>query len=153
MATEFNTDAKDKIADALKPVLAESVQLYVLTQNVHWNVTGPMFQAVHGLTEAQYMELAPAVDEIAERIRTLGHKAPASLGTYAKLGSIKDGDENASAEDMVKSLVAAHAQITSRIRPIIGIAGDAGDEVTAGLLTDRLTVHEKAQWMLRAMLG
>ncbi|WP_262689573.1 Dps family protein [Kordiimonas aestuarii] len=153
MATDFNTDAKSKIAEALKPVLAESVQLYVLTQNVHWNVTGPMFQAVHSLTEEQYLELAPAIDEIAERIRTLGVKAPASLGAFAKLGSIKDGDENASTDDMVRSLVEAHSQIASRIRPIIGTAGDAGDEVTAGLLTDRLTVHEKAQWMLRAMLG
>ncbi|WP_417465356.1 Dps family protein [Kordiimonas sp.] len=153
MTTEFNTADQNQIANALKPVLAESVQLYVLTQNVHWNVTGPMFQAVHTLTEAQYLELAPAIDEIAERIRTLGQKAPASLQAYASLGDIDDGDENASAEAMVKALVAAHAQIANRIRPIIGLAGDANDEVTAGLLTDRLTVHEKAQWMLRAMLG
>ncbi|WP_417450691.1 Dps family protein [Kordiimonas sp.] len=153
MATEFNTDAKNKIAEALKPILAESVQLYVLTLNVHWNVTGPMFQGVHLLTEEQYLELAPAIDEIAERIRTLGQKAPASLGAFAKLGSIQDGDENADAQAMLKSLIAAQTQITGRIRPAIATAADAGDEVTAGLLTDRLTVHEKAQWMLRAMLG
>ena len=153
MATKFTTAAQDQIAEALKPVLAESVQLYVLTQNVHWNVTGPMFQAIHSLTEAQYLELAPAIDEIAERIRTLRHKAPASLKAYASLGSIADGDENASAEDMVQSLVDAQAKIAERIRPIIATAADANDDVTAGLLTDRLTVHEKAQWMLRAMLG
>lgn len=153
MATNFTADAQNKIAEALKPVLAESVQLYVLTQNVHWNVTGPMFQAVHSLTEQQYLELAPAIDEIAERIRTLRHKAPASLKAYASLGTITDGDENAAAEDMVQSLVDAHAKIAERIRPIIAMAAEASDDVTAGLLTDRLTVHEKAQWMLRAMLG
>ena len=153
MATEFNTGAQKQIAEALKPVLAESVQLYVLTQNVHWNVTGPLFRSVHLLTEGQYLELAPAVDLIAERIRTLGHKAPASLKAFAALGSIPDGDENATAEAMIQSLVKAHAQIVARIRPIIAIAAEAHDEVTVSLLTDRLTVHEKAGWMLRAMLG
>ncbi len=142
-----------KIATALKPVLAESFQLYVLTLNVHWNVTGPLFQAVHTLTEAQYLELATANDDIAERIRTLGEKAPGRMSVYMDLGTISEGDENASAEDMVRSLVNANKALADRIRPMIGEAGEAGDEVTAGLLTDRLTVHEKAGWMLRAMLG
>ncbi len=147
------TSFKNQIADALKPVLAESVQLYILTQNVHWNVVGPLFQSVHALTEEQYLELAPAIDEIAERIRTLGTKAPAGLTAFQALGEIADGDENAAAEAMVKTLSAAHNQLAERIRPIIGQAGDAGDEVTAGLLTDRLNVHEKAQWMLNAMIS
>lgn len=142
-----------KIATALKPVLAESFQLYVLTLNVHWNVTGPLFQAVHTLTEAQYLELATANDDIAERIRTLGEKAPGRMSVYMDLGTISEGDENASAEDMVRSLVNANKALADRIRPMIGEAAEAGDEVTAGLLTDRLTVHEKAGWMLRAMLG
>ncbi len=142
-----------KIATALKPVLAESFQLYVLTLNVHWNVTGPLFQAVHTLTEAQYLELATANDDIAERIRTLGEKAPGRMSVYMDLGAISEGDENASAEDMVQSLVDANKALADRIRPMIGEAAEAGDEVTAGLLTDRLTVHEKAGWMLRAMLG
>jgi len=142
-----------KIAEALKPVLAESFQLYILTLNVHWNVTGPLFQAVHTLTEEQYLELATANDDIAERIRTLGAKAPGRLSTYMDLGSIEEGDEDAAAEAMVQSLVDANQTLADRIRPLIGDAGDAGDEVTAGLLTDRLTVHEKAGWMLRAMLG
>jgi len=149
----LDSKTQTQIADTLKPVLAESVQLYVLTQNVHWNVTGPLFQGVHLLTENQYTELAAAIDEIAERIRTLGSKAPAGLKAFADLGGIADGDENASAEDMVKSLLAAHKHIGDRIRPLISVAADAGDEVTAGLLTDRLTVHEKAQWMLRASIS
>lgn len=144
--------AQTTIADALKPVLAETFQLYLLTQNVHWNVVGPLFQGVHALTEEQYTELAPAIDEIAERIRVLGEKAPGSFKAYMALGTIEDGDENASAEEMVKALSAAHNLIASHIRPVIGIAADAGDEVTAGLLTDRLTVHEKAQWMLNATI-
>ncbi|NVJ97422.1 MAG: DNA starvation/stationary phase protection protein [Alphaproteobacteria bacterium] len=153
MTQTFAKTDQQKMAVALKPVLAETVQLYVLTQNVHWNVTGPLFQAVHTLTEAQYTELAAAIDEIAERIRTLGEKAPGRMSSYMKLGTIAEGDEEASAGDMVQSLVDANQIVATRIRPLIGEAAEAGDEVTAGLLTDRLTVHEKAGWMLRAMLG
>lgn len=151
--SEFTQSHKDEIANSLKPFLAETFQLYVATLNVHWNVTGPLFQPVHALTEEQYLELAPAIDEIAERIRSLGHKAPATMQQFMSAGSIADGDENASAEAMVKALQSGHEQLANRIRPLIAQAGDAADEVTAGLLTDRLTVHEKAQWMLGAMLG
>ncbi|WP_262695812.1 Dps family protein [Kordiimonas aquimaris] len=153
MANEFNDATRTTIANALKPILAESVQLYVATQNVHWNVTGPLFQAVHTLTEEQYTELAPAIDEIAERIRTLGEKAPGTMTQYQSLGTIPEANENANAEDMVKSLKAGHNTIAERIRPLIAMAADATDDVTAGLLTDRLTVHEKAQWMLGAMVA
>ncbi len=152
MPSQFNQAERNQIANALKPVLAESVQLYVATQNVHWNVTGPLFQAVHVLTEEQYLEMAPAIDEIAERIRTLGQKAPGTMAQYMALGSIADADENASAEDMINALKNGHDRIANRIRPLIAAAADVSDDVTAGLLTDRLTVHEKAQWMLGAML-
>ena len=151
--TSFAQTDQQKMAVALKPVLAETVQLYVLTQNVHWNVTGPLFQPVHTLTEEQYLELAAAIDDIAERIRTLGEKAPGRMSAYMELGSIGEGDENASAQDMVRALVDANQTVANRIRPLISEAADMGDEVTAGQLTDRLTVHEKAGWMLRAMLG
>ena len=152
MTNRFNQTDRTQIAEALKPVLAESVQLYTATQNVHWNVTGPLFQAVHSLTEEQYLEMAPAVDEIAERIRTLGHKAPGTMAQYMALGSIGDIDENASAEDMIRALHSGHGTIANHIRPLIAAAADLSDDVTAGLLTDRLAVHEKAQWMLGAML-
>ncbi|MFC3053496.1 Dps family protein [Kordiimonas pumila] len=141
------------IADALKPLLAETAQLYVLTQNVHWNVTGPMFHSVHTLTELQYTDLAVAVDDIAERIRALGSKAPGSYKAYAALGTIEDGDEDASAENMLKALVKGHEIVAERMRPIINKAADAGDDVTADLLTGRLAIHEKAQWMLKAMIA
>jgi len=151
--SEKGAAATPAVANDLKVILAETVQLYILTYNVHWNVTGPMFQPVHTLTETQYTELALAVDEVAERIRTLGEKAPAGFKAYQKLGEIEDGDENASAEVMVKALAAAHGHLAARIRPVIGKAAEAQDEVTAGLLTDRLQAHEKAVWMLSAMIS
>lgn len=153
MSNPFSQADRTQIAEAMKPILAESIQLYVATQNVHWNVTGPLFQAVHALTEEQYLELAPAIDEIAERIRSLGQKAPATMAQYMALGSIEDGDENASAEDMVRALKNGHNTIANHIRPLVAAAADVNDDVSAGLLTDRLTVHEKAQWMLGAMVA
>ncbi|GHF30324.1 DNA starvation/stationary phase protection protein [Kordiimonas sediminis] len=140
------------VINPLKTVLAESVQLYVLTQNVHWNVTGPLFQPVHLLTEGQYTELAPAIDEIAERIRTLGAKAPGNMQAYMSLGSIEDCSEDASARDMIKSLVAGQNTLIGHLNDALNAAADANDEVTQGLLTDRLAVHEKSVWMLKAML-
>ncbi|MBL4639279.1 MAG: DNA starvation/stationary phase protection protein, partial [Kordiimonadaceae bacterium] len=95
MANTSAITGSTDIATALKPILAETVQLYILTQNVHWNVVGPLFQSVHSISEEQYTEPAPAIDEIAERIRTLGAKAPGGMATYQQLGAIEDGDENA----------------------------------------------------------
>ena len=148
----LNTDSKKQIADALKPVLAETVQLYYVTQNVHWNVTGPMFHSVHTLTETNYTALAMTVDEIAERIRSLGEKAPGSLKNYVTTGGVEEVSENASATDMVAALVKGNETVANRLRPIIGMAGDAGDEATADLLTGKLADYEKAAWMYGALI-
>lgn len=149
----LDNSSRTDIANAMKKVLAESVQTYILSWNVHWNITGPSFQSVHLLTEEHYLELATAVDDLAERIRALGEKAPGGLKVYSETGGIKDGDENASPNEMVQSLVSAHENIVTTIRPVLAQAADAGDEVTAGMLADRLTVHEKAYWMLSALIA
>ena len=141
-----------KTTELLKTILAENVQLYALTQNVHWNVTGPLFQPVHALTEEHYTDLATATDDIAERIRALGSKAPASLQAFEDLGSIKNISEDAKATDMLEALIAGNQTLASRLKSGIAAATDGEDDVTAGLLTDRLTAHEKAIWMYRAML-
>ena len=78
------------IADGLSHLLADTYTLYLKTHNYHWNVVGPMFNTLHLMFEAQYTELATAVDEIAERIRALGHPAPGSYGQYAELTAIEE---------------------------------------------------------------
>jgi starvation-inducible DNA-binding protein len=75
----INESNRTAIADGLGRVLADSYALYLKTHNFHWNVTGPMFQTLHTMFEEQYTELATAVDEVAERIRSLGAYAPASF--------------------------------------------------------------------------
>src|SRR5215203_7399470 len=81
------------IADGLSRLLADTYTLYLKTHNFHWNVTGPMFQTLHLMFETQYNELALAVDQIAERIRSIGHPAPGSYRAFSRLSSIEE-EEN-----------------------------------------------------------
>ena len=145
-------DQRKAIAHGLSVLLADTYTLYLKTHNYHWNVTGPMFQTLHTLFETQYNELALAVDEIAERIRALGEFAPGSYKEYAKLTSLKEADGIPTAEEMIKDLVKGQEAIAKTARSIVPVADEASDEVTLDLLTQRMTVHEKTAWMLRALL-
>lgn len=141
------------IAEGLSRLLADSYTLYLKTHNFHWNVTGPMFQTLHTMFEQQYTELAMAVDEVAERIRALGHPAPGSYAAFAKLSAVQEAEGVPAAEDMVRELVIAHETVAKTARSIFGAAEDGNDEVTADLLTQRMAVHEKTAWMLRSLLA
>src|SRR5690606_9872831 len=101
----INDEDRKAIADGLSRLLADTYTLYLQTHNFHWNVTGPMFQTLHLMFETQYNELALAVDQIAERIRALGHPAPGTYSAFAKLSSIKETDGVPEAQQMVKLLV------------------------------------------------
>lgn len=148
------TDAQRKdIAKGLCHLLADSYTLYLKTHNFHWNVTGPMFNALHLMFEAQYNELALAVDLIAERIRALGFPAPGSYREFLKLSTIPEAAGSPTAEEMIRQLVEGQESIVRTARSIFPIVDDAHDEPTADLLTQRMQVHEKTAWMLRSLLG
>ena len=141
------------IAAGLSKLLADTYTLYLATHNFHWNVTGPMFNTLHLMFMEQYTELWNAVDPIAERIRSLGHPAPGSYAQFGRLSSIKDVPETPPAAlAMVRILVEGHEAVARTARSIFPIADKAGDEPTADLLTQRLTVHEQTAWMLRSLL-
>jgi starvation-inducible DNA-binding protein len=140
------------IAEGLSRLLADTYTLYLKTHNFHWNVTGPMFNTLHLMFEAQYTELSLAVDLIAERIRSLGAYAPATYSAYAKLTSIPETEEIPKAKEMIQLLVEGQEAVTRTARSIFPIAEKASDEPTADLLTQRLQVHEKTAWMLRSLL-
>ena len=143
---------RQEIAEGLSRLLADSYTLYLKTHNFHWNVTGPMFQTLHTMFEEEYTELAMAVDEIAERIRALGHPAPGSYAAYAKLSTVTESEDVPEAKEMVTQLVTAHETVAKTARSIFPAAEAGNDEVTADLLTQRMTVHEKTAWMLRSLL-
>ena len=141
------------IASGLSGLLADTYTLYLTTQNFHWNVTGPMFNTLHTMFMAQYTELWNAVDPVAERIRSLGHTAPGSYAQFAKLASVPDAPtEPPKATEMVRILVQGHEAVARTARALFPLADKAGDEPTADLLTQRLTVHEQTAWMLRSLL-
>jgi len=141
------------IAEGLKKLLADSYTLYLQTHNFHWNVTGPQFRELHLMFEEHYTELATAVDEIAERIRTLDVPAPGTYKTFAQLSSIREVEGVPSAEDMVQILIQGHEQVVKNCRQVLRLAQQGEDESTASLVSDRMRVHEKTAWMLRALQG
>jgi starvation-inducible DNA-binding protein len=138
------------VVEALKNVLADSYALYLKTQNYHWNIESPNFKALHVLFEEQYMDLAEAVDTVAELIRALGAKAPGTFAAYSQRTSIQPGDENASAQTMVEELLADQLTLQKTLAQALAAAHQDSDEVVAGFVTERLTVHRKAAWMLKS---
>jgi len=149
----MTTEQRQEIAAQLSGLLADSYSLYLKTHNFHWNVTGPLFNTLHTMFEAQYTELAVAVDEIAERIRALGVKAPGSYSEFAKLTTIDEASGQEDANDMIRALVKGQEAVARTARRAFPSADAANDEPTADLLTQRMQIHEKNAWMLRSMLA
>ncbi|GAA6152514.1 Dps family protein [Pseudoteredinibacter isoporae] len=148
----INDQDRESIAEGLSHLLADSYTLYLQTHNFHWNVTGPQFRELHLMFEEHYTELATAVDEIAERIRTLGYPAPGTYKAFAELSSIKEVDGVPTPTEMLELLTDAHEQVVRTCREVLGTAQDADDESSASLISDRMVIHEKTAWMLRSML-
>ncbi|RUR20321.1 DNA starvation/stationary phase protection protein [Legionella sp. km535] len=134
----------------LEVALADTYALYLKTQNYHWHVKGPQFKSLHELFEMQYKELAEAVDQVAERILIMGHKAPATFTEYNQLKTIKDGDSSLSANQMVIELAKDNSTLVNDLNQAIKIAQENNDEGTVTLLSDRIAAHQKAHWMLTA---
>lgn len=142
--------SNEKTVQSLNLVLADSYALYLKTQNYHWNVTGQSFFGLHAMFEDQYKDLASAIDEIAERIRALGPRVGASFSLFEKQSTIPDGNENNSAEQMVKELIDDNLNIVDVLYKASEQAAVENDKVTEDLCIERITVHEKSIWMLRA---
>ena len=143
---------REQIATSLSNVLADTYTLYLKTHNFHWNVTGPMFQTLHLMFEQHYMELATAVDAVAERIRALGFPAPGTYRQFGNLSSIKEEDGVPKAEDMIRRLVEGHETVARTARTAFAVADEANDQPTCDLMTQRMQIHEKTAWMLRSLL-
>ncbi len=143
---------QEKIANALKSVLADSYSLYFKTQNFHWNVTGPHFKSLHSLFEEQYTDLADAIDEIAERIRWLGQKVPGSLKFYSDLTSISSSDEHTDSTTMIKELLQGQDLVIKTLKAALTVAKTFDDEGTCDLLIARIKTHEKNSWILKSSI-
>lgn len=155
MGIDIGIAKKDReaIAKGLSRLLADSYTLYLKTHGFHWNITGSMFNSLHLMFETQYNELWLALDQIAERIRSLDLAAPASGAQFAKLSSIKEETGVPEWRDMVGQLVEGHETVARTAREVFQLADKASDQPTADLATQRMQAHEKTAWMLRSLLA
>lgn len=149
----LDTEDVSELAGLLDVALADTYSLYLKTQGFHWNVVGPLFFPLHKLTEEQYTDLGDAVDEIAERIRAIGHPAPASFEQFTALTQIPQETGVPNAEEMIRQLVAGNEACSRSLRAAVKAASRSDDVKTADLLTDRIGQHEQNIWMLGATLA
>ena len=150
--TGLDDNARKAVAAALHGVLADTYVLYQKTHAYHWNGPGPQFNSLHAMFEAQYREMSAALDVIAERVRALGEFAPASGKAFSELAPIESADATPPAADqMVKNLLAGHETLIRRARKALDVADDVDDAASEDLLTQRIPLHEKTAWMLRAL--
>lgn len=149
----IDESTRKDIAAGLSRLLADSYILFLKTHNYHWNVTGPMFNSLHMMFEQQYTELFTAVDDIAERIRSLGEFAPGSFQRFNQLSQIQEEQDTPDADTMIRNLIAGQEAVVKTAREVVKIADAANDEPTLDLLTQRMQVHEKTAWMLRSLIA
>ncbi len=140
---------REDLLSQLEVILADTYAIYLKTQNYHWHVTGPQFKALHELFEMHYIELAEAVDAVAEQLRIMDHLAPATFKDFERLKTLKDGNARANANQMVSDLAEDHDKLVKDLNIALKLAEEIHDEGAANLLSDRVSAHEKARWMLR----
>ncbi len=139
------------VTQELQKVLADTFVLYFKTHSFHWNVEGMQFHMLHTFFEEQYTELWTVSDDIAERLRALGAYAPNNFASILKMASLNEVEETPAAGEMVKMLLSDHEAIVKTLTNALKAAQEVEDEVSAGLLIERMTSHEKTAWMLRSL--
>ncbi|MET0634918.1 MAG: DNA starvation/stationary phase protection protein [Chitinophagaceae bacterium] len=148
--TEKNRQA---VALELNKLLADEHILYNKTRNYHWSVEGPSFMEFHKLYEHQYTDLAETIDEIAERIRTIGHFAEGRLKEIIKLASLEEPEAPTEQKLQIANLEGDHEILIQRLRKLIVQFDEEFKDIgSSDFLTGLLKQHEKMAWMLRSYL-
>jgi starvation-inducible DNA-binding protein len=140
------------IALLLNTLLADEHILYSKTRNYHWNYEGDNFMEMHKFYEGQYEELAEMIDDIAERIRKIGHHAESRLKDFVKLARLDEPNYTTKQSEQVKNLTDDHETLIRLLRKDIDTTDKLNDAGTTDLLTRVIQVHEKMAWMLRSYL-
>ncbi|WP_443947460.1 Dps family protein [Pedobacter sp. AW1-32] len=157
METKIGISAEHlaEVAHSLSKVLADEFVLYTKTRKAHWNIEGPDFYNKHKFFEEQYNQLADIVDDVAERIRKLGHYAPASLKQFLELTHLTEDDRAKNdSQGYIKMLLADHESILIHLRENIDkFAVPLKDLGTSDYITGLMEKHESMAWMLRAHLA
>ncbi len=144
--------AREQISSLLFKLLSDEFVTYVKARNYHWNVVGPHFKELHEFFQKIYEELNDEIDEIAERIRTLGIKVPANMKNFLNETNLTETDEFLSDKEMLKSLLTDYESTIRNIREYIPIASQNKDEGTVNFLSGLIEKKEKTAWMIRATI-
>lgn len=140
------------ITEGLQQVLADTYSLMAKTHLYHWNVTGASFMSLHTQFQTQYETLFAAADEVAERIRQLGSSVEGGLHVFADATNVAQPQAK-TAEEMLAELVVDHQSMAASLVNFADRADEAGDRITADLLTARAADHDKTAWMLGAQIS
>ncbi|WP_353933231.1 Dps family protein [Okeanomitos corallinicola TIOX110] len=142
------------VINLLNQDLADSYVLLVKTKKYHWDVVGPQFRTLHELWEEQYQELSENIDNLAERVRTLGGYPTSTMAGFLQITTLKEHTgEIPTSTGMVTQLIEDHEQIIRNLRNHIDRCGDEfHDQVSADFLTDLMQEHEEMAWMLRSFI-
>ena len=152
MEIGLSRESREKVNEVLKKLLADEYLLYTQARNYHWNVTGPHFISYHEFFEKQYDETDEVIDEVAERIRTLGGRALGSLQEMLDHTRLKEVVKDLNASEMLQHLLSNNEAIVRSLREDIEVVGECGDEGTTDFLIALMEKHEKASWFIRSHL-
>lgn len=149
----LDTTKTQQLADALNDLLANYQIFYMNVRGYHWNIKGENFFELHAKFEELYNDLLLKVDEVAERVLTLGHRPAHSYSTYIEKAEVKESKDISDGRTAVGQIVESFAKLIAKQRDLLGLAGDSDDEGTVALMSDYISQQEKTVWMYRSYLG
>jgi len=142
---------RQEMAGNLKQLLANEYLLYTKTLKFHWNVEGKNFGPLHLLFKEQYERLFIIIDDVAERIRALGHMSPGTLAEFVQSATLVESPgKNPDDLGMITHLLADHEAIIRELRVSVDLSAKLNDMGSNNFLAGLIEVHEKIAWMLRA---
>jgi len=145
---------REEVAEVLNKYLANLHVLYTKLHNFHWNIEGKNFFQIHAKLEELYDATAEEIDEVAERVLTLGLRPLASMKDYLEVATIKEVESvGIKSEAVLRSVLEDFSTLIKDLREGIEIAGKHGDEVSTDMMIVALENYEKTSWMLRATLS
>jgi starvation-inducible DNA-binding protein len=148
----LNNKQLTAVIETLGQYLGSLYVLSIKTQGYHWNIIDPNFKSLHEFFGELYEKTASPIDTVAERIRSLGELAPATLGDMLELSILEDQQSAESAVEMLQSLLTDHETLIQNLREWVEISENNNDKATADFYIERITEHEKMAWMLRSSL-
>lgn len=149
----LDTDKTRKLAESLNELLSNYQIFYMNVRGYHWNIKGDNFFELHAKFEELYDDLLLKIDEIAERILTLGHRPAHAYSTYIEQSEVPERKDVSDGKEAVANIVDSFGKLIGKQRALLGLAADAQDEGTVALMSDYISQQEKTVWMYRSYLG